>query len=107
MDRIYLSPPHQSGFEETYFKSVLASNWLAPVGPQIEAFEAEISKLSGGSVCALNSGTSALHLALVLAKVGLGDYVLVQTNTHNATVNPIIYQGAIPIFIDSDEETWN
>lgn len=107
MQRIYLSPPHQSGQEESYFKSVLASNWLAPVGPQIDAFENEIAQLTGSHVCALNSGTSAIHLALVLEEIGKGDHVLVQSHTHIATVNPIIYQGAIPVFIDSEEDTWN
>lgn len=107
MERIYLSPPHQSGVESHHIQKVLESNWLAPVGDELDGFEGDISKLCDQHTCALSSGTAALHLALVLVGVSVGDYVLVQTHTHIATVNPIIYQGAIPVFIDSEEDTWN
>lgn len=107
MKRIYLSPPHQSGNEKQFVDAAFASNWLAPVGEQLDAFEKEIEDLCKSSVCVLNSGTSAIHLALILENIGAGDYVLVQSHTHIATVNPIIYQGAIPVFIDSEKATWN
>lgn len=107
MERIYLSPPHQSGLESQHIQKVLDSNWLAPVGSELDAFEEDITNLCGLHSCALSSGTATLHLAMVLSGVSAGDYVLVQTHTHIATVNPIIYQDAIPAFIDSEEHTWN
>ncbi len=106
--RIYLSPPSQNGFEEAEVLSCLKSNWLAPVGPHLDAFEKTLSALhSNLPVLALNSGTAAIHLALQLCGVGAGDEVLVGSHTHNATVNPIIYQNAKPVFVDSESETWN
>ncbi|WP_417602172.1 DegT/DnrJ/EryC1/StrS family aminotransferase [Owenweeksia hongkongensis] len=107
MNRIYLSPPHQSGAEVKFVNKVFASNWLAPVGDTLDSFELDIKNYCGREVCALNSGSSALHLSLVIQNITHDDYVLVQTHTHIATINPIIYQGAVPIFIDSEEETWN
>ncbi|WP_417588689.1 DegT/DnrJ/EryC1/StrS family aminotransferase [Owenweeksia hongkongensis] len=107
MNRIYLSPPHQSGAEVEFVNKVFASNWLAPVGDTLDSFELDIKNYCGSEVCALNSGSSALHLSLVIQNITHDDYVLVQTHTHIATINPIIYQGAIPIFIDSEEDTWN
>lgn len=106
--RIYLSPPSQNGTEAKALQDVLASNWLAPVGPMIDAFEENLSQLHENKpVLCLNSGTAAIHLALVLCGVGPGDEVIVASHTHNATVNPIIYQGAKPILIDSELDTWN
>lgn len=106
--RIYLSPPTQNGFEEEALVACLKGNWLAPVGPELNQFEKDLANLHlGKPVLALNSGTAAIHLALVLAGVGQGDTVIVATHTHNATVNPIIYQGATPIFVDVEPETWN
>ena len=106
--RIYLSPPSQNGLEEQALKSCLQSNWLAPVGPDLDRFEANLSQRHVNlPVLALNSGTAAIHLALLLCGVQQNDEVLVASHTHNATVNPIIYLGATPIFIDSEKETWN
>jgi dTDP-4-amino-4,6-dideoxygalactose transaminase len=106
--RIYLSPPKQNGTEKAALDACLESNWLAPVGPALDEFEGSLEKLfPKKSILAVNSGTAAIHLALVLSGIGQGDEVLVASHTHNATVNPIIYQGATPIFIDSEERTWN
>jgi dTDP-4-amino-4,6-dideoxygalactose transaminase len=106
--RIYLSPPIQNGTESVALQSCLESNWLAPVGPALNQFEFLLEEIFiNKSVVALNSGTAAIHLALVMSGVKHGDEVLVATHTHNATVNPIIYQGATPVFVDSEEFTWN
>lgn len=106
--RIYLSSPHMSGLEEQFVHDAFATNWIAPIGPHVDAFEQEFSSFLGGShTVALSSGTAALHLGLLLADVGQGDEVLVSTLTFSASVNPIIYQGAIPVFIDSERESWN
>ena len=94
MYRIYLSPPHMSGREQTYVEEVFASNWIAPLGPQVDAFEAEFAAAVGARYAlALSSGTAALHLALILAGVGPGDEVLVSTLTFSASANPIVYLG--------------
>ncbi len=107
--KIWLSPPHMCGEELKYIQQAFDTNWIAPIGPNIDAFEHSLATTMGHSkkVAALSSGTAAIHLALVMAGVTRGDEVLVQTHTHNASVNPIIYQGATPIFIDSEKETWN
>ena len=107
--KIWLSPPHMCGEELKYVQQAFDTNWIAPIGPNIDAFEHSLAITMGHSkkVVALSSGTAAIHLALVMAGVTRGDEVLVQTHTHNASVNPIIYQGAIPIFIDSEKQTWN
>lgn len=106
--RIYLSPPHMSGVEEQFVKEAFESNWLAPLGPNVDAFEQEFSDIVGCEYAvALSSGTAALHLALVLAGVGAGDEVFVSTYTFCASVNPIIYQGAKPVFVDCESESWN
>jgi dTDP-4-amino-4,6-dideoxygalactose transaminase len=105
---IYLSPPHMSGREQGYVDEAFATNWIAPVGPHIEAFEREFSEYVGTPhAVAVTSGTAALHLALLLAGVGPGDEVMVSTLTFVASVNPILYLGAQPIFIDSEEASWN
>lgn len=106
--KIYLSPPSQNGLEKQAINAALDSNWLAPVGPSLDQFENSLSAIHENKpVLCVNSGTAAIHLALQLCGVGKGDEVLVGTHTHNATVNPIIYQGASPIFVDSEEDTWN
>ena len=107
-DRIFLSPPHMSGLEECFVREAFASNWIAPVGPNIDAFEREFAAAVGVPYAvALSSGTAALHLALQLAGVGPGDEVLVSTLTFAASVNPIVYLGGRPIFIDSERASWN
>jgi dTDP-4-amino-4,6-dideoxygalactose transaminase len=106
--RIYLSPPHLSGRELQLVQEAFASNWIAPLGPQVDAFEREFAEAVGAPhALALNSGTAALHLALQLAGVRRGDEVLVSTLTFAASVNPIIYLGAHPTFIDSERASWN
>jgi dTDP-4-amino-4,6-dideoxygalactose transaminase len=106
--RIYLSPPHLSGREVEYLRQALAENWVAPVGPHVDAFEQEFARAVGvPHAVALASGTAALHLALRLAGVGTGDDVLVSTLTFVASVSPIVYLGAHPVFIDAERTSWN
>jgi dTDP-4-amino-4,6-dideoxygalactose transaminase len=106
--QILLSTPHMSGSELNFIKEAFDTNWIAPVGPHIDAFEREFCQLVGCShAAALSSGTAALHLALIIAGVGVGDEVFCSTLTFSASVNPIIYQGATPVFIDSDRTSWN
>ena len=106
--RIYLSPPHMSGLEQQYVQAAFDSNWVAPLGPNVDAFEQEFCAATGAShALALSSGTAALHLALILLGVQPGDEVAVSTLTFSASVNPIIYQGAAPVFIDSERDSWN
>ncbi|TAE75742.1 MAG: hypothetical protein EAZ85_01640 [Bacteroidetes bacterium] len=108
MQKIYLSPPHLTGEEGKYFEEVLASGWIAPMGTFIDEFENQISqKIGAKHTLATNSGTSALHLALCCADIRAGDYVLVSSFSFVASANPILYQNAIPIFVDSDEKSWN
>ena len=106
--RIYLSPPHMSGRELCLVEQAFASNWIAPLGPQVDAFEREFCQTVGARhAVAVSSGTAALHLALILSDVGSGDEVFVSTLTFSASVNPIIYQGARPVFVDSERHSWN
>ncbi|MGZ0876519.1 DegT/DnrJ/EryC1/StrS family aminotransferase [Priestia megaterium] len=106
--RIYLSPPHMSGDEQGYIHEAFESNWIAPLGPNVDGFEKEIASYVGVSeAVAVSSGTAAIHLALSLLGVTKGDTVFCSTLTFIASANPIIYQGAEPIFIDSEPETWN
>lgn len=105
---MYLSSPHMSGLEQEFVADAFASNWIAPLGPHVDAFEDEFAELVGSSnAAALSSGTAALHLALKLVGVGSGDEVMVSTLTFSASVNPILYLGATPIFIDSERDSWN
>jgi dTDP-4-amino-4,6-dideoxygalactose transaminase len=108
--RIYLSSPHMSdeGYEMQYIKEAFDSNWIAPLGPNVDAFEQEICDYTQSKYAtALISGTSAIHLALKAAGVQEGDIVFCQSFTFSASANPIIYEKAIPVFIDSDYQTWN
>ena len=106
--KIWLSSPHISENEQKYVKEAFDSNWIAPVGPHINLFEEELSKISENiNVAVLSSGTAAIHLALVLLGVRRDDFVICSSFTFSASVNPVIYQGAHPIFIDSEKETWN
>lgn len=110
VDKIYLSSPHMSdeGYEMQYIKEAFDTNWIAPLGANVDGFEKELAtKLGIGHAAALSSGTAAIHMALKAAGVGQGDVVFCPTLTFSATANPIIYQNAIPVFIDSDYETWN
>lgn len=106
--RIYLSPPHMGGEEFKNVTEVFDSNWIAPVGPQIDGFEQDIKDYLGAQNCVvLTSGTAAIHLALIILGVERGDEVICSSFTFAGSCNPIIYQGATPIFIDSERETWN
>jgi dTDP-4-amino-4,6-dideoxygalactose transaminase len=108
--RIYLSSPHMSdeGYEMEYIKEAFESNWIAPLGKNVDEFEKEFAaRLGAGSAVALSSGTAAIHMALKAVGVGKGDIVFCQSLTFSASANPIIYLDAIPVFIDSDLETWN
>lgn len=107
-DRLYLSPPHLGRHELNYVHKAIEDNWVAPVGPNITGFEADICAAVGVPYCvALNSGTAAIHLGLILLGVGPGDEVLCPSFTFVATANPILYLGATPVFIDSESNTWN
>ena len=107
MQRIFLSPPHMSGKEQEYINEVFKSNYIAPLGEYVNKFEASVSNYAGApDALALNSGTSAIHLALRVLGIGAGDVVLASTFTFMASVSPILYQGATPVFVDSDE-SWN
>lgn len=109
-NKIWLSSPHMSdeGYEMQYIQEAFNTNWIAPLGPNVNEFEKELaSYVDSGYAAALSSGTAAIHMALKAAEVGQGDIVFCQSLTFSATVNPIIYQNAIPVFIDSDYETWN
>jgi dTDP-4-amino-4,6-dideoxygalactose transaminase len=106
--RLFLSPPHMSGIELDFIKEAYDSNWIAPLGPMVDAFEAEFAQAIGAKYAlALSSGTAAIHLALILAGVNHGDEVLVSTLTFAASANPIVYQGGLPVFIDSEKKSWN
>lgn len=107
--RIYLSLSVQSGFEQEYVQRALETNWITSGGPNVNDFEVQLENYfdQESYVAALNSGTSAIHLALILLGVKAGDEVICQSLTFSASANPILYQGAIPVFIDSESDTWN
>lgn len=108
MRRIHLSPPHLSGLEAHFLQEALESGWIAPLGPQVDAFEREFAEVVGVQYAlALSSGTAAIHLALLEAGVGKGDEVVVSTLTFAASAFPILYLGAKPIFVDSERTSWN
>lgn len=106
--RIHLSLAHTSGFEEEYIRKAFSDNWITSGGPNVDTFEEEIEAFLGEDVfvAGLNSGTSAVHLGLILLDVKAGDEVICQSLTFSASANPIIYQGATPVFVDSESETW-
>ena len=105
--RIHLSPPHMSAVERQLLLEAFDSNWIAPLGPEVDAFEREFAAYIGvGHAAALSSGTAGLHLAMLLLGVGPGDEVLVPTVTFVATANAVRYVGATPVFVDSDPLTW-
>jgi dTDP-4-amino-4,6-dideoxygalactose transaminase len=107
-ERIYLSPPHMGGREEELVQEAFRTNWISPAGPHIAAFEKEISAQAGVTAsCALSSGTAAIHLALKVLGVSPGDEVLCSTFTFIGSISPVIYQGATPVFVDSEADTWN
>lgn len=109
-ERIFLSSPHMSdeGYEMQYIQEAFDTNWIAPLGKNVNEFENELAEKVGvKAAAALSAGTAAIHMALKAAGVGKGDIVFCPTLTFSATANPIIYQDAIPVFIDSDFETWN
>ncbi|MFD1062558.1 DegT/DnrJ/EryC1/StrS family aminotransferase [Winogradskyella litorisediminis] len=107
--KIWLSSPHMGGTEQNYINEAFETNWIAPLGPNVSGFELDLENYLGGNknVACLSSGTAAIHLALVQLDVKRGDEVLCQTFTFCGSANPIIYQGATPIFIDSEMDTWN
>lgn len=106
--RIYLSCPTMHGEEQEFVKEAFDTNWVAPLGPNVNAFEKEMAAYTGaGYASALSAGTAAIHLALRVLGIGEGDVVFVSSLTFSATCNPIVYEKATPVFIDSEEDTWN
>ncbi|MBR1543685.1 MAG: aminotransferase class I/II-fold pyridoxal phosphate-dependent enzyme, partial [Muribaculaceae bacterium] len=107
--RIYLCLAHMSGNEMQFINEAFDTNWVVPMGPNVNGFEADLEKFvgEGKSVVALASGTAAVHLSLLSCGVGPGDEVLVQSFTFCASTHPITYLGATPVFVDSEPETWN
>lgn len=113
MKRIHLSLAHMSGKEEAFIHEAFRTNWVVPLGPNVDGFENDLAawlgekSVSRPHVVALSSGTAAIHLALVMLGVGPGDEVICQSFTFAASANPIVYQGATPVFVDSEPGTWN
>lgn len=107
--KIWLSSPHMGGTEQNYVKEAFDSNWVAPLGPNVNGLEEDLEKYLGEDafVGALSSGTAAIHLGLIILGVKEGDEVICQSMTFSASANPIMYLGATPVFIDSEKETWN
>jgi dTDP-4-amino-4,6-dideoxygalactose transaminase len=106
--KIYLSSPHLSGREQDYVQEALDTNWVAPLGPNVNGFEADLQDYNNiPHAAALSSGTAAIHLALVISGVKSGDEVICSTFTFSASANAIVYQNASPIFVDSEKDTWN
>ena len=108
-EKIWLSSPHMGEKEMEYVQAAFATNWIAPLGPNVNGLEHDLEAYLGNNVhvAALSSGTAALHLALVILGVKAGDEVICQSMTFSASANPIVYQGASPVFVDSEETTWN
>jgi pyridoxal phosphate-dependent aminotransferase EpsN len=105
--RIYLSPPHLSGRELELLTDAVESNWIAPLGPHVDAFEQELAEVAGvPHALALSSGTGAIHLALIVLGIGAGDEVVCSSLTFSASANPIHYVGAAPVFVDVSSDTW-
>jgi dTDP-4-amino-4,6-dideoxygalactose transaminase len=108
-NKIWLSSPHMGGQEMKYIQEAFDENWIAPLGPNVNGLEKDLETYLGKDVhvAALSSGTAALHLALILLDIKPGDFVICQSLTFSASANPIIYVGAVPIFVDSEMDTWN
>jgi dTDP-4-amino-4,6-dideoxygalactose transaminase len=108
MEKIWLSPPHMGGEELKFINEAFETNWIAPIGPHVDAFEKEVCiYLKTKYAAAVSCGTAAIHLALIIVGVEPGDEVICQSMTFCGSANPIIYQKAIPVFIDSENESWN
>jgi dTDP-4-amino-4,6-dideoxygalactose transaminase len=106
--RIWMSSPHMGGKEMEYIEQSFRDNWIAPLGPNVDEFEAELDQyLGSGYNVALSSGTAAMHLALILAGIKRNEEVIASTLTFSATINPILYMDARPVFIDAERQTWN
>lgn len=107
--KIWLSSPHMGGKEQSYVNNAFETNWIAPLGPHVNGFESDLQNYlkEDSHVAVLSSGTAALHLALILLNVKEGDEVICQSKTFSASANPIVYQGATPVFVDSETDTWN
>ncbi len=106
--RIYLSSPTMHGKEQEFVKEAFDTNWVAPLGPNVNEFEKETAQYVGiAHASALSAGTAAIHLALRLLEVGEGDVIFTPSLTFSATCNPIVYENAVPVFIDSERDTWN
>ena len=106
--RIYLSPPHMGAEEQKFVQEAFDSNWVSPAGPHLDAFETELATYNDIPFCAaLSSGTAAIHLALIMLKIKQGDEVICSSFTFSGSCNPIAYQGATPVFVDSERDTWN
>lgn len=108
-NRIYLCLAHMSGNEMKYIQEAFDTNWVVPLGPNVNAFENDLENFAGQGkkIAALASGTSAVHLSMILLNVKPGDEVICQSFTFSASANPIVYQGATPVFVDSEPDTWN
>jgi dTDP-4-amino-4,6-dideoxygalactose transaminase len=107
-NKIWLSSPHMGTMEQVFVQEAFDTNWIAPLGPHVNGFEADLQAFTGAEhAAALSSGTAALHLALILLGVKAGDEVICQSFTFSASANPIVYQGAVPVFVDSERHTWN
>lgn len=108
-EKIWLSSPHMGGREQTYIQEAFDANWVAPLGPNVSGFENDLERYLNEDVFvgALSSGTAAIHLGLVLLGIKAGDEVICQSMTFSASANPILYQGATPVFVDSEPDTWN
>ena len=107
--KIWLSSPHMSGNEMKYIQEAFDGNWIAPIGPNVDGFEKDLENYLGqeSHVAVVSTGTAALHLALAMLGVEKDDFVICQSLTFAASANPIIYLGGIPVFVDSEKETWN
>src|SRR5690606_25848269 len=107
--KIWLSSPHMGGGELKYIHEAFDTNWVAPLGANVDGFEKDLENYLGKNVhvAALSTGTAALHLGLILLGVQSGDEVICQSLTFSASANPICYLGATPVFVDSEPETWN
>jgi len=107
--KIWLSSPHMGGTEQKFVQEAFDTNWVAPLGPNVSGLEVDLENYLSNDVfvAALSSGTAAIHLGLILLNVKAGDEVICQSMTFSASANPILYQGALPIFIDSEPDTWN